>query len=231
VRSIGVLKAWDPVQQRLVWQRPSTEFWNGGVLSTGGGLVVQGDAAGILNFYDARSGRLLRSLEVGTSIMAAPMTYRAAGKQYVAVMAGYGGGPGLYAPFPTSSAAYRYGNEGRIIAFALDGSLPRTPPPVVEAPFEQPPPREGTALAVAHGEVLYNRYCGRCHVFGRGELPDLRRAAPATHAIFDDIVLGGAFIARGMGRFDDVLSRADAADLHSYILERAWEAYRQGDPR
>lgn len=224
--SVGVLKAWNPTLQKLVWQRPSATFWNGGVLSTAGGIVVQGDAAGFLNVYDAASGELLKALDVGTSIMAAPMTYRVAGKQYIAVMAGYGGGPGLYSPFPPASAAYRFGNEGRIVAFALDGAAPPMPPPVTEAPFAQPPPRTGTAQAIAHGEVLYSRYCGRCHVFGRGELPDLRRLAAATHTVFYDIVLRGIYAARGMGRFDDVLSRQDASDLHAFLVERAWDAYR-----
>lgn len=227
VHSIGVLKAWNPTLQKLVWQRPSATFWNGGVLSTAGGIVVQGDAAGFLNVYDAASGELLKAVDVGTSIMAAPMTYRAAGKQYIALMAGYGGGTGLYSPFPPASAAYRYGNEGRIVAFALDGGAPPKPPPVIEAPFEQPPARTGDAQAIAHGAVLYNRFCGRCHVFGRGELPDLRRLSPATHAVFYDIVLGGIYASRGMGRFDDVLSGPDASDLHSFLVDQAWDAYLQ----
>jgi len=133
----------------------------------------------------------------------------------------------LYSPFPPASAAYRFGNEGRIVAFALGGAAPPMPPPVTEAPFPQPPPRTGTAQAIAHGEVLYSRYCGRCHVFGRGELPDLRRLAAATHTIFYDIVLRGIYASRGMGRFDDVLSRQDASDLHAFLVERAWDAYRQ----
>jgi len=141
-------------------------------------------------------------------------------------MAGYGGGPGLYTPFPAASAANRYGNEGRIVAFALYVTAPPKPPAATEASFEQPPPRTGTAPGIAHGEVLYNRFCGRCHVFGRGELPDLRRLSPATHAAFYDIVLGGLYASRGMGRFDDVLSRQDAADLQAYLVDRAWDAYR-----
>lgn len=225
-RSIGALKAWSPTLQKLVWQRPFATFWNGGVLSTAGGIVVQGDAAGFLNIYDAASGEMLKSLDVGTSVMAAPMTYRVAGKQYIAIMAGYGGGSGLYSPFPPASAAYRYGNEGRIVAFALDGAAPPKPPPVSEAPFEQPPAPAGTAQDIAHGGVLYNRFCGRCHVFGRGELPDLRRLSPATHAIFYDIVLRGIYASRGMGSFDDVLTRQDASDLHAYLIDRAWDAYQ-----
>jgi quinohemoprotein ethanol dehydrogenase len=54
--------------------------------------VFRGDAAGRLNVYAGDSGKLLKQIEIGTSIMAAPMTYRVGGEQYVALMAGYGGG-------------------------------------------------------------------------------------------------------------------------------------------
>jgi quinohemoprotein ethanol dehydrogenase len=44
----------------------------------------------------------------------------------------------------------------------------------------------------------------------------------ATHALFGDIVLGGAYQGKGMGRFDDVLSAADAQALHSFVIDQAW---------
>jgi quinohemoprotein ethanol dehydrogenase len=44
----------------------------------------------------------------------------------------------------------------------------------------------------------------------------------ATHALFGDIVLGGAYQGKGMGRFDDVLSAADAQAVHSYVIDQAW---------
>jgi quinohemoprotein ethanol dehydrogenase len=47
--------------------------------------------------------------------------------------------------------------------------------------------------------------------------------APATHAMFDAIVLRGAYGTKGMGRFDDVLSSADAQSLHAYITDQAWQ--------
>ena len=71
--------------------------------------------------------------------------------------------------------------------------------------------------------MLYNRYCGRCHAFGRGLLPDLRRMSPATHQLFYDIVLNGAYAGKGMARWDDVLSRGDAQAIHAYLVEQAWQ--------
>jgi quinohemoprotein ethanol dehydrogenase len=90
------------------------------------------------------------------------------------------------------------------------------------AAFPPPPPREGTAAQIAVGEVLYNRFCARCHVFGNGLLPDLRRLSAPTHRVFYEIVLAGAYGAKGMARWDDVLSRADAEAIHAYLVDQAW---------
>ena len=223
LRSRGVLRAVDPKTGTIAWEQPGTNVWDGGVMSTAGNLVFRGDAAGFLNVYAADSGRLLKRIEVGTSIMAAPMTYRVAGQQYVAVMAGYGGGV-LYSPFPPDSAAYRYGNQGRIVAFRLDGGSVPKPSPVRETPAPDPPVREGTPAQVAQGAVLYSRFCSRCHVFGRGILPDLRRMSPTTQQLFYEIVLKGAYQAKGMARWDDVLSDSDAQAIHAYLVDQAWQA-------
>src|SRR5260370_16729607 len=87
------------------------------MMSTDGGLVVQGNAAGMLSIFDAATGEVLKTIDVGTGMMAAPMTYRVHGEQYIAVMAGYGGATGLYSPFPPDSAPYKYLNHSQILAF------------------------------------------------------------------------------------------------------------------
>jgi quinohemoprotein ethanol dehydrogenase len=221
----GVLKAWDPVRGKVVWEQPGASVWDGGILSTAGNLVLRGDARGFLNVYSADSGRLLRQIDVGTSIMAAPISYSVGNEQYVAFMAGYGGGGGFL--FPHESAAYRFGNAGRIVALKLDGGPVPKPPPLEERPFLMPPAvNDAGAKQIAEGEVLYNRYCSRCHVFGRGLLPDLRRMSPATHALFYDIVLRGAYLPKGMARWDDVLQQRDAEAIHAYLLDQSWAAYR-----
>ncbi len=222
-RSRGVLRAVNPANGQLVWEHETSSAWDGGVLSTAGNLVFQGDAAGFLNVYAADTGTLLKRVEVGTSMLAAPMTYRVGGEQFVAVMAGYGGGV-LFNPFPAASAAFQRGNAGRIVAFKLGGTEVPKPPMVADTPWTEPPAREGPAAKVAEGEVLYNRFCARCHAFGRALLPDLRRLSPETNRIFYDIVLNGAYQAKGMARWDDVLSRADAEAVHAYLVDQAWAA-------
>jgi quinohemoprotein ethanol dehydrogenase len=94
----------------------------------------------------------------------------------------------------------------------------------MDPPFPEPPAREGTPDQLARGEVLYTRYCSRCHAFGRGLLPDLRRLSPATHSLFYEIVLGGAYESKGMARWNDVLSRADAQAIHAFLVDQAWLA-------
>jgi quinohemoprotein ethanol dehydrogenase len=216
----GVLRAFEPISGRVVWEQAGGSIWDGGVLSTAGNLVIRGDAAGRLTVYAADSGKVLQQIDVGTSIMAAPMTYLVSGEQYVAVMAGYGGGT-LAMPFPKDSAAQRFGNAGRIVAFKLGGAQVTKPDPMA-ASFPPPAPREGSAAQIATGEVLYNRFCARCHVFGNGVLPDLRHLSAATHRIFYEIVLGGVYGGKGMARWDDVLSRADAEAIHAYLIDQAW---------
>jgi quinohemoprotein ethanol dehydrogenase len=223
LQSRGVLRAVDPMTGRVAWEQAGS-LWDGGILSTAGNVVVRGDAAGKLTVYAADSGKILQSIDVGTSIMAAPMTYTAGGEQYVAVMAGYGGGT-LFMPYPEGSAARTRGNAGRIVAFKLNGTAVPKPPLHEPEPFPKPPAREGTPATIAAGEVLYNRFCGRCHVFGAGLLPDLRRLSAPTHQLFYEIVLHGAYSAKGMARWDDVLTRADAEAIHSFLVDQAWAAY------
>jgi len=219
----GMLKAWDPVRGKVVWQVPAATLWDGGVMSTAGNLVWRGDARGFLNVYTADRGNLIRSIEVGTSIMAAPITYSVNGEQFVAFMAGFGGGAGF--SFDPQTAAYKYGNAGRIVALKLGGGpIPKPPPKSADAPFEKPSASRGSEARVSEGEILYKRACSRCHVFGRGMLPDLRRMSPETRKLFYNIVLRGAYLPKGMGRFDDVLSQADAEAIYAFLVDQTWNA-------
>ena len=220
----GFVRAWSVAEHKIVWETQTATSWDSGVLATAGGLVFQGDANGNLNAYSSDTGQRLASIAMGSSMMAAPMSYRLDGTQYVAILAGYGGGAVITgSPLDPESAAYRYGNEGRVIVLKLGGPAPPIPALRTDPPLPEPPARTGTPAQIAGGEVLYNRYCSRCHVVGRGILPDLRRLEASKHAAFNSIVLGGAFSSKGMARFDDVLSPADAEAIHSYLIDEAWK--------
>jgi quinohemoprotein ethanol dehydrogenase len=226
----SMLKAIDPSSGRVVWQQPTSQDYflvDGGALSTGGGLVFAGREDGKFVAYDAKTGRVLKVLETGSPIMAAPMTYEVNRRQYVAVLCGHGG---TFWTF-TGTAALSYINEGRVLAFALDGSEEVPKPPRRESePYREPPARTGTPEQIASGKSLFFEWCSRCHTIGVPAMsPDLSRLNDGIGAFdtFKAIVRGGAFIPLGMPRFDDVVSESDATDIHDYIVDQAWDQYRR----
>lgn len=216
-----VLKAWDPVKQKLVWSSKVMPYWSGGVMTTANGLVIQGSADGYLTIYDGRNGRALRRINIGTGIMAAPMTYEVDGTQYLAVAAGFGGA--MNGGFLPGWAATTRENGSRLLVFKLNGDgQPALPPlrkamPLVPAPAQY----RGTPAQVSRGGELFNANCARCH--GSADLdggyPNLWKISPETHDAFKRIVLDGAFADAGMASFRDVLSEQDARDIHAFIAE------------
>jgi quinohemoprotein ethanol dehydrogenase len=221
----AALKAWDPIQRKVIWSHKGTGFMDhGGVLSTAGGLVVQGGLDGKLRFLDDRSGRLLREIDVGTAMIAAPMSYRIDGVQYIAILAGSGGGG--WNTWTPDNVASRRGNANRILAFRLDGGAVPIPALLAElGPLPEPPARRGTEADVAAGRRLFAENCALCHASGRGPVPDLRRSGAGIHAAFQQIVRAGALQARGMPRWDDLLSVRDVEQIHAYVIAQAWEDF------
>jgi len=224
-----LLRAWDPVAEKTVWEHVTSQGIrgnDGGVMSTAGNLVFQGRGNGELWVYAADSGKVLKTIQTGSHIMAAPVTYAVDGVQYVAVQVGYGGAAITVGPIPPSSAALKYQNTNRIIAFKLDGGPVPTPPARIEDAFPEPPPATASTAAIKDGEIKFIQECSRCHVFGPSSTPDLRKLNPGLHAAFKEIVLHGALAPNGMERFDDLLSEHEVEDIHAYLIDQSWQAYR-----
>jgi quinohemoprotein ethanol dehydrogenase len=225
------IKAWDPVTGRVVWEQQTSEghlLIDGGTLATAGDVVFAGREDGRFIAYDAKTGAILKALDTGTPIMAAPMTYEVGGTQYVAVMGAHGGG--FLGSFE-GTAAMKYVNEGRVIVFKAGGA-PEVPKPAIreEEPYRQPPPVTATRDKVTEGHQLFAVWCARCHSPGvPGVTPDLSRLRDGIDnlAVFQAIALKGAFLSRGMPRFDDALSPADAEAIHAYLVDLAWQNFRQ----
>ncbi len=224
-----LIRAWDPVAQRVVWEH-ETSFgmrgYDGGIMSSAGNLVFQGRGSGELWIYAADSGKVLKVIQTGSHIMAAPMTYAINGVQYVAVQVGYGGAAITVGSIPVKSAAYRYDNSNRIIAFKLDGGPVPTPPPRVDEPFPKPPEQKADEQSIRSGEIKFIQECSRCHVLGPSITPDLRKLNPGFQSAFKDIVLRGLVAPTGMERFDDILSEKDVDDIQAYLIDESWKAYR-----
>jgi quinohemoprotein ethanol dehydrogenase len=228
-----VLVAWDPVVQQERWRVPigTTEWIGGGVLATAGNLVIQGTGSGQLVVYRADTGEKLQQLEVGTGIIAAPISYEIDGEQYIAVIAGFGGA--VNPVLASELAATRYDNYGRILAFKLGGGATPLPPARTAQSVPEPPVVDWYRdSAAARGAGLYGQRCARCHG-GRGEArlsayPDLHRMPAEVHATFDSIVLGGSLKAGGMASFSDVLTPADVRALHAYFIREQRVLYKEG---
>ena len=222
----GNLLAWDPIAQKKVWERPSELIWNGGVLTTASNLVFFGTAEGTFNALDAATGEVFLSIEVGTGILAPPITYAIDNTQYVAVLAGYGG-PAA-ATMQGGEAALRYENNGRLLVFKLDGDpvpLPNTKPK--RGPVPKPPVLSADSATLETGRLLYFYNCGGCHgAYGSTPLlPDLRYLSKDKHAQFKEIVLGGLLEANGMASFAAILSEDDVAAIHAYLISQQHLAY------
>ena len=221
----GHISAWDPVAQKEIWRVQHDGPWNGGMLSTAGNLLLQGTAKGELVAYRADTGKRLWSAPTQSGIIAPPVSYTANGEQYIAVMVGWGGALGL-----AGGIAPMEGDKvgGRILAFKLDGSA-QLPPAPAPARLPEPPPQTASADTVAKGHALYHAYCSVCHGLNAeaSTLADLRYMQPATHQLFNGIVLDGLYKDLGMVGWSKYLSADDADAIHAYVIERAHDTKRQ----
>ena len=225
----GAIIAWDPVAGKPRWRVEHVGPWNGGMLSTAGNLLLQGNGSGQLVAYKADTGDVLWDFDAQTGIVAPPVTFRIDGTQYIAVVAGWGGVLAL-----SGGDALKTGpvaNRSRLLVFKLGGEA--SLPPAVDKPLSiDPPPLTATAEQVAEGFQQFMIYCMPCHGDGAvsgGVTPDLRALTPEKHAMWDAIVLGGMHWQNGMVGFSGVLAKEQADNIHHYVIERAHFAVDQGE--
>ncbi len=138
----GVLQAWDPVAQKLVWRTPGGGGIGGGVVSTASNLVFQVINDGRLLAYSADKGDKLFELQTGRTGMGPPITYEIDGKQYVALMGGIGRSM-MAAAGPTSE---KIDTPPLLFVFELDGKTPMPKAAAPPPPFGAPPPPPPTEL-------------------------------------------------------------------------------------
>jgi quinohemoprotein ethanol dehydrogenase len=226
------LVAWDPIARRKAWEVPMPGLWNGGTLTTAGNLVFQGNAAGEFVAYDALSGKELWKFDAGLGIVGAPISYALDGRQFVAILVGWGGAlPGAFGA-GTAQYGWVYGAQPRrLLVFAMDrkGKLPPSkkvplPVPIDDATLQLDP------SSVSAGQQLFNSTCHLCHgfmVISGGVAPDLRASTVALDlGAFHRVIKGGLLQSRGMPKFDD-LSDADIRALYMYVRARARSDFEQ----
>lgn len=223
---MAFLLAWDPVAQKAAWKVAQPGLPPGGVLSTAGNLIFQGDVDGFLTAYDARSGRILWRYDVGTPSVAPPVTWSAGGKQYVTLVVGWGGSmPLVMGKYALDRNGHVRPTTARVLTFSLDGAvkLPAREAPQTEAPA--PPKTFGDAKTIARGEWIYHRTCLVCHGIGAvsgSAIPDLRRSPAASDPeTWQAIVGDGLLKDNGMVGFRSNYSSAEIESIRAYVVSRA----------
>ncbi|MGV3593139.1 MAG: PQQ-dependent dehydrogenase, methanol/ethanol family [Gammaproteobacteria bacterium] len=215
----GALLAWDPLTNKPRWQVNYPFPALGGTLATAGNLVFHGVGDGHFLAYRADNGERVWDVDLGVSIMAPPITYMLDGKQYISVLAGWGGATGLFGV----NFSGEYKPEGRLWTFVLGGDSNIVPVSGQPLPELTAIPYDDSADVQARGADLYGQRCAICHgrnVAGGGALADLRYAAPATYEIFHDIVRNGAYTGLGMPNLGAFLDETEAEAIKQYILGR-----------
>jgi quinoprotein glucose dehydrogenase len=153
----------------------------GGSIATAGGLVfIAATNDSRFRAFESKTGKLLWEHAIDANGHTIPITYLGKdGQQYVAIMAG--GGGGYFGGTPSDS----------VMAFALgEGSVP--PPGTVVSKAESPAPAaKPVVLPEGPGKALVQRACGTaCHRLD--SVTGMRRDRAAWTAMVENMVARGA---------------------------------------
>ncbi|MDF1805873.1 PQQ-dependent dehydrogenase, methanol/ethanol family [Hyphomonas sp.] len=226
----GRLIAWDPIAREARWSVEHGNAWNGGVLSTAGGLVFQGKLNGDFVAYDAETGDKLWNHELKSGGASGPGTYMIDGEQYVTITTGWGSAFGLSAGFAYDETVPS--TVGKVVTFKLGGTGEIADP---DFPMIDKTPKAdsfGDETMIAEGSVHYARNCTVCHgplAVSSGVLPDLRWSAISGNKMaWKGVVVDGNLAANGMVSFADHLTPDQVESIRAYVLAQAHAAVPAG---
>ena len=222
----SALIAWDAVTKKKVWEVKLPGVWNPGTLTTAGNLVFEGRADGMLVGYRADTGKEVWKFNTGVGLSAPPISYSVDGKQYLAILTGWGGAGVSMAGSITAQHGWGYRvHPRRLLIFSLEGGavLPPSPPPQMATPlikddFKVDP------LVAEQGSHLFLKNCVTCHGGGAvsgGYAPDLR-ASPIPLFLdgLREVVVSGVRKKAGMPAFRE-LTDSDLVALQHYFRRQA----------
>jgi len=221
----GALQAWDPIHQRQVWAVRQRSPTNGGVVSTAGNLVFEGQADGAFVAWASDTGKELWSFDTQNGILNEPITYMAGGRQYVTVVTNFTGTAAIFGPLSEQFGWDYRTQKRRVLTFVLDGAVklpaaaPHTSPVMADDPAFAVDPNKAKV-----GVDAFGKNCLICHGPGAiagGAAPDLRVSLiPLSAEAFERIVRDGALVSAGMPRFAE-LSATQIDALRHYIRQEA----------
>lgn len=222
----GRLIAWDPVARSPRWSVEHGNAWNGGVLSTAGGLVFQGKLNGEFVAYDAATGDKLWSHNLKSGGASGPGTFMIDGEQYVTITTGWGSAFALAAGFAYDEKVPS--TVGKVVTFKLGGTGEIADSGL--APIDATPKGEafGSMALISEGTVHYARNCAVCHgplAVSSGVLPDLRWSAISGNKdAWNGVVMEGNLAANGMVSFAEYITPDEAEAIRAYVLTQAHAA-------
>ncbi|MBV1881832.1 MAG: PQQ-dependent dehydrogenase, methanol/ethanol family [Pseudomonadales bacterium] len=213
----GRLLAWDPKTNKSAFTIEHPGPWNGGILSTAGNLLFQGNIAGEFVAYRADNGEKLWSMDSQTGVVAGPVSYEVDGEQYISVTVGWGTAFGLIAANKNPVS--------RVLSFKLGGSAKLPAAMIPQRDIPAPGPSTASKEQIDLGRKIYHQNCFMCHGDGAksgGLVTDLRASSRRDKVeLWNDVVRNGAFAALGMPNFSDVLSEEKTEAVRLYVIERA----------
>ena len=134
---LGQIKGYDAITGEYAWEKMERFAVWGGTLSTAGGVVFYGTLDSFIKARHSDTGELLWKFKLPSGAIGHPMTFEHDGIQYVAIMYGVGGWPGVGLVFdlqdPTAGlgAVGAFKNlqhytqmGGGVMVFSLDGQSP-----------------------------------------------------------------------------------------------------------
>jgi alcohol dehydrogenase (cytochrome c) len=115
----GRIQAIDLETRKTVWTVRQRAPQTSGVLATAGGVVFAGALDRWFTAYDAATGRALWRARLSDVPSAAPISYAVNGKQYVAMVVGYGSAQSITFPMLTPEIDLPIVKSSSIAVFAL----------------------------------------------------------------------------------------------------------------
>ena len=223
----AALGAWDPIAGEYRWTVPKTRLGQPRHHDHGRRAGISRQCRWYVSALITRPRvRRCGDYATGLGISAPAVTYELAGKQYVALLVGWGGAQVMLGGHLAARHGWEYGRQmRRLLAFVLDGrgQLPKNNPPSFAQPLQLPTLELDTDL-VAKGIHVYTAMCAWCHgpgVVSGGGAPDLRASPIVTDAeAFKRVVVDGERLTRGMPEFP-ALTKEDLDALRHFIRSKA----------